>query len=608
MLDSLLINTPVSSPLHPQLNLPLLKSFLGAHGFKSRVIDSNIRFFRWFLGDNAPRLTREEYSANPLAILTLYNDLEKQLWERSKPYDGLQVGLRNLQMKYDRTSFDSVAAAVGDQASNPFIAFYQALISEEIAPSGARIVGIAVTFQDQVVPAFTLAAEIRKALPEVKIVLGGQMITRCHDTLITHVGLRRFYDYLTLWDGEVPMLDIHRHVIRGESSPLVNVIAASTGAGRVEREAKQLASADVPSPDFSDINFDDYFLPEMLVPFQTTRGCYAKCAFCAIPYGSNSYRVRGAKDIIDDLVAIQEHTLARYGRKATYFKFMEDTSSPSVLLQIAREIETRGLDIKWETFARLEQAFAKDGVMAALFRGGCRKIHWGLESNDPDILKGMDKKTTMSHTDTILELSDKAGILNFCFVLIGFPGETEAMRATLARYIIGNLNIHTLTLATFDLTRGSPMEKNFYPGNAYKLDMLPPEGFQVRLPYTVDAQNWKEMIIPKAHRMMIDIVRARPDIGFVTLFPDQIRALLCDLYGNRWGSDFVARFGADNVRDMLSDTEKYAENYRLQTEVDPGNLPEPLRREHYRTKEDLDMIARAVKLRREYESRRINQI
>lgn len=608
MLDSFLMTTPVSSPLHPQLNLPLLKAYLSRHGYESSVIDSSIRFFHWFLQDSIPQISQQEYEQNPLKILTLYNELEQLLWQKSQAYEGLHVGLRHLNMKYDRTEFDSVLMALEDTRANPFIAFYEELVAQEIAASPAKIVGIAITFQDQIISAFTLARVLRQKRPDVKIVLGGQMITRCQDSLQHHSGLKKFWDFLTLWDGEMPFLDIHRQVIRGEQVQFVNVIDASSESHHIERTSQQLSSAEVPAPDFSDMDFNAYMLPEMLVPFQTTRGCYAKCAFCAIPFGANSYRVRRPEDIIADLVGIQEYTLKHFGRKARYFKFMEDTSSPAVLSKMACEIEKRGLDIRWETFARLEQAFLRDGVMEQLYRGGCRKIHWGLESNDPVILKNMDKKTSMSHTDHLLELSAKAGILNFCFVLVGFPGETRTMRDNVVRYIISNPNIHTLTLATFDLTRGSPMERDYKPNNIYKLEIVPAQGFQVRLPYLVDGKNWKKMIIPEAHRMMVDIVRARPDIGFVTLFPDQIRSLLCDRYGNEWGRIFVERFGQEAVLAMLSDTEMYAKNYGSHDEIDPLALPEPLRREHYRTKEDLAMIARAVGFRRQYEDRRFNQV
>lgn len=607
MLDTILVNPPISSPLHPQLNLPLLKSYLQNHGYRVKMHDTNIDFFHYFLKENF-KLKLEECLKNPISILGFYSDVEKKLWERSKEYEGLHVGLRSLAMKYDRVYFESVKMALEDDKSNPFIEFYENFILNSVAGKGIKILGIAITFQDQLIPAFTLANLARKLLPEVKIVFGGQMITRCQDTLIKSEALKSLYDYLVLWDGEKGMLDIHRHVINGEAVAFVNVLCNDNSPQKIERTSNAPESNEIPSPDFSDIDFDAYLYPDILVPFQTTRGCYAKCAFCAIPYGANGYKVRKVDRIIDDMVKIQNDITEKYGRKATYFKFMEDTSSPTILHDLSVEIERRGLDLKWETFARLEKAFANPGMMAQLYRGGCRKIHWGLESNDPAILSSMRKKTSMSYTDEVLKLSGEAGILNFCFVLVGFPGETDEMRTSMAKYIIGNEHIHTLTLATFDLTRGSPMEREFVKDNIYKLDMVPAQDFQVRLPYLVNNQNWKKEVISKAHHLMIEIIKGRPDIGFMTLFPDQIRALFCEEFGNDWGRVFVERYGKEGVSEMLLNTEEYAKAYEDNKEISPEKLPEPLRREHFRSKEDLTLIARAMNMRKDYEQRRFNQV
>mgnify|MGYP000633938098 FL=1 len=609
MIDSILVNTPVSSPLHPQANLPLLKGYLTANGFRSKTIDTSILFFHWFLGEKDFRLTMEETYENPLKILSFYSSIEKKLFDKNKAYNGLDVGIRYLNNKYARISFDHVIEAIEDKRANPFIDFYDELIEQRFKDTGIKIVGIAITFQDQIISAFTLANLLRDRMPEVKIVMGGQMITRCYNTMIEHKGLCRYFDYLGLWEGEKVLVDLHRKIINGEEIEYVNMISIEAKEDCViNRKENAPAAEEIPYSDFTDLNFNDYFFPEMLVPLQTTRGCYATCGFCAIPFGANSYRIRTVEKILKDISGIQDHVLKKYGRRATFFKFMEDTSSPGLLYDLSVEIEKRGLDVKWETFARLEKAFAKPGFMDQLFRGGCRKVHWGLESNDPDVLKNMKKKTTVSYADAVLKLSAKAGILNFCFVLVGFPGESDEARDNMTRYIIENKNIHTITITTFDLTRGAPMEQNYTEENPYNLEMIPAKDFQVRLPYTINGENWKEKIVAAAQKMMLSVVRSRLDIGFMTLFPDQIRSMYCDRYSNRWGHIFLEKYGKENIEEMLSNTEKYVKDYQNKKEIDTDLLPEPLRREHFRTKEDMEMIASAIVARKSYEDRRVRQV
>ncbi|MBF0128184.1 MAG: radical SAM protein, partial [Magnetococcales bacterium] len=549
--DSVLINPPVASPLHPQLNLPLLKSYLARHGFTSRIMDANLLFFYEFLQQPLQPPASGVLESNPLELLSYYNELERRLHERCADWPDLQVGLRSLGMRHDRIFFDSVIRATSDREGNPFIPFWDRFIQQRLQPAEPRLTGIAITFQDQIIPAFTLAARLRQLLPETAIVLGGQMITRCHPSMLDHPAIMACADFLALWDGEEPLLNIHKHLLRPhESVDFTNVIRPGRQDHVINRSAATPVGQ-IPSPDFSDLDFNAYLLPEPLIPLQTTRGCYANCAFCAIPFGSNKYQVRTAERVVEDILQVQELTLRQTGRKATYFKFMEDTSSPAVLGHLAELIRQRGIDAKWETFARLEKSFTRPGFLENLYRGGCRKIHWGLESNDPGILDRMRKNTELSCTDEILELAARAGILNFCFILLGFPGETDAMRENLTRYICDNPHIHTLTIATFDLTRNSPMEQSYAPDNPLGIQLAPASDFQVRLPYLVHGENWKSRIVPAAHAMMVEIIRHRPDIGFVTLFPDQIRALLCDRLGNDWGKRFVVKYGADNVRAML---------------------------------------------------------
>ena len=608
MSDSVLINPPISSPLHPQLNLPLLKGYLQERGYKTQVCDTNIDFYHYFLGGNQ-KIDIKEILKDPIKILDFYSILDKKLSERSRDFEGLHVGLRSLAMKYDRISFAPVIQSLEDESANPFIAFYLDLIFAQFSQNPPQIFGIAITFQDQIIPAFTFANLIRKKMPKSKIVMGGQMITRCHESMAKSQPLSHYYDYLVLWDGEKGLYDIHREVISGKNVEFVNVIKnGDNRKNRVRRLEGAPTVKQIPHADFSDIDFNRYFYPEILVPFQTTRGCYASCAFCAIPFGSNGYKVRRFDTVVDDMLRIQEEIFAKYGKIATYFKFMEDTSAPSALSKISTEIAKRGLNLKWETFARLESAFAVPGMMEDLFAGGCRKIHWGLESNDPDILKNMNKGITMSYTDEILRLSGEAGILNFCFVLVGFPKETDEARENMVQYIIGNEHIHTLTISTFDLTRGAPMEQNFMPNNEYELDTRPAEDFQVRLPYTVGGKNWKSKIVASAHKMMIEIIKERPDIGFMTLFPDQVRSLFCEEFGNNWGKKFVLRYGESGVKEMLLNAQKYADEFDNFKQISPEKLPEPIRREHLRTKEDLALIARAMRMRMSYEVNRFEQV
>lgn len=611
-LDSVLLTVPLSSPLHPKANMPFLKGYLKQNGFKTRVFDSNIDFFTWMLKDYDYDLRDPKFIDNPVALLSFYSEVEGWLAKECEQYDGLHIDLRTISYKYNRTYFDEVLKAIKDEKANPMIAFYNQYLDEKVVPHNPSIIGIGVTFQDNIIAAFTLADRVREKLPNAKIVFGGQMITRCYDLMCNKGSFDHLWDYLSLWDGEIPLVQLHQKLLRGEDVELDNIISIENKS--LERVGRHFAACDFDEtihPDFEDYDFDAYLFPEMLIPLQTARGCYGQCEFCAIPRGSNDgFRERSVEKIISDIKYVQELTEHKFGRKATYFKFMDDTSSPRTLTGIAKEIIRQKIDAKWETYVRMETPFQDEERMKILYEGGCRKLMWGLETNDPEVLKSMNKKVKAVSTSKVLDTAYNAGILNFVFVLIGFPGETDEQREQLVDFISRKESVNVLTVATFDVTKHSPIQASLNQGNPFGLECEEPVDFEVRLPYTLHGENWKKKIVAYAHRFMVDVTRARPDIALVSLFPDQVRGILTERHDNRWGKTFLKDYGEENITQLLNATEEYIDAFEENdsSEIELSYLPDPLKREHFRTKQDIEAIQEAIKRRKKYESKRSDSI
>ena len=183
-------------------------------------------------------------------------------------------------------------------------------------------------------------------------------------------------------------------MIANQDVTLVNVIEKGEGNRVLDQSRSAFDLDQIEHLDFSDFNFNDYFLPDMLIPLEQHVGVMVVASFVLSLQDPNfrfSWKGPLGK-IINDIVEVQTHTLKEYGLAATYFKFMDDTSAPRTLLHIAEEIHRRGIDAKWETYVRMEAAFQDFDVMKRLYKGGCRKLMWGLETNDPEILKNMSKK------------------------------------------------------------------------------------------------------------------------------------------------------------------------------------------------------------------------
>jgi radical SAM superfamily enzyme YgiQ (UPF0313 family) len=607
--DSVLITVPLSSPLHPKASMIFLQSYLRQCGYAVKAFDTNVKFFNWFLRAYDFDFKDSRYANDPIQLLNLYNSIEEWLACEAKRYEGFRIDLRTVGFKYDRLIFADIVKALTDETANPFVAYYREFVTCEIVPLTPRMVCIGMTFQDNIIAAFTLADQIRKQMSESKIVLGGQMITRCYDTMIEDSCLHPWWDYLVCWDGEIPLECLHEKICAGHADrKLVNVIAHDEPYV-LDRQQAAFDLNHMEHLSFDDVNFDEYFYPDVFVPLQTARGCYGSCEFCAIPLGSNTgFRERSVEKILADIVNVQQHTQVRYGKKATYFKFMDDTTSPKTLRELAQTLEAKKIDAKWETYVRMDAQFEDPSFMEQLYRGGCRKLMWGLETNDPEILKNMAKKVSPVSISAVLDAASDAGILNFAFVLLGFPGETETQRQALAKFIIEKRSLHVLTVATFDVTKWSRMQVSPHLPENLKIEVEKPRGFEVRLPYSINGENWKKYIVSEAHKFMVKITRARPDIALVSLFPDQVRAQLTDKHGNEWGRLFLNSFGEERIVELLNATEQYAQAFANNDEIELAGLPDPLKREHLRTQEDIAAIAHAIKRRKQYETKRADSI
>ena len=176
------------------------------------------------------------------------------------------------------------------------------------------------------------------------------------------------------------------------------------------------------------------------------------------------------------------------------------------------------------------------------------------------------------------------------------------------KFITDKESIHVLTVATFDVTKWSKMEQIDQKNNRWGLEFEPAIDFEVRLPYTIDGVNWKKKIVNDAQKFMVQVTKERPDIGFVSLLPDQVRAILTDWHGNGWGKKFLSEFGEERIKSLLLATEEYIGAFSEGEEIELSGLPDPLKREHLRTKEDIEAIAQAIERRKHYENRRRDSI
>jgi hypothetical protein len=106
---------------------------------------------------------------------------------------------------------------------------------------------------------------------------------------------------------------------------------------------------------------------------------------------------------------------------------------PGRARKLSDAILAAGLDdLSLSGLGRLSRDYRDRRLLRLMRRAGFTSMEWGLESGVQRVLDVMCKGTDVDAMVDVLERAAEVGIANQCFVLFGFPGETEEeARATL---------------------------------------------------------------------------------------------------------------------------------------------------------------------------------
>ncbi|HXX67537.1 MAG TPA: radical SAM protein, partial [Polyangiaceae bacterium] len=307
-------------------------------------------------------------------------------------------------------------------------------------------VGISVAFPGQLQPAYSLAHVARTHMPGVHVTAGGPAMTQM---LLRLEGGRLEkalgpFSSAVIYEGEHALLELARAIERGQDPP---------SQGRVIRGVTIEDMSVLPPPDFDGLPLDRYMAPELVLPYDPTRGCYwGVCTFChygLAEVGTARYRQRPVETVLDHLQSLRD----KYGARVFYFS--QDVFPPRMATGIARGIAQRGLDVKWATDMRPERSLTAERCRE-LAGGGQLSAALGVESAAPRVVSLIDKGIPVETVrDAILHLSH-AGVAVEAMCFTDFPSETYAEAMESMRFV-ENLadDLSLFILGRFDLTHGS---------------------------------------------------------------------------------------------------------------------------------------------------------
>ncbi len=175
---------------------------------------------------------------------------------------------------------------------------------------------------------------------------------------------------------------------------------------------------------------DNSFRRAPFIPYIFNYNCNYKCAFC-----TQSAKERG-NIIVGDVIRVVdhlEHLSKTYNSKYFYFLNNYFPSNKNFILEFKSELSKRNLEIYWSDCGRVN-GMTKEKLQL-LYECGCRKLIFGFESGDNNMLKFIDKKLDLDELSRVLKWCSEVGISADIEVIIGLPYEREKEYRNTYNYI-----------------------------------------------------------------------------------------------------------------------------------------------------------------------------
>jgi anaerobic magnesium-protoporphyrin IX monomethyl ester cyclase len=271
-----------------------------------------------------------------------------------------------------------------------------------------------------------LAHAIKKARPDVFIILGGAHITAApEDTMNMFSG----FDVGVIGEGEKTIVELLEALDSKNDLAKVDglIVRTNNGPKRSNRRAfiRKLDELPMPAWDlFPDIG-KHYSPPahsldrKMSTSIITSRGCSGKCIFCDRSIFGNFVRAHSP----DYTANVVRHLYYTYGIRGLRFDDDNLMLFRKNLEAICHHIIREKLDVLWSCMARVD--FVDPEILELMYQAGCRQIRYGIESGSPEVLKIIKKQIKLDQIKNAVKWTRRAGIRTMGYFMIGHPGETK---------------------------------------------------------------------------------------------------------------------------------------------------------------------------------------
>lgn len=458
--DMLLLSPHPTSPVMPLAALGYLASKIRSLGIKLELLDLGIDLKNWFISGNNLQQAFSSYKENQVTLRTRMGGLIAELSptdiiensERAhdllkQPYlDGTKhewaclrlvgtYGLyenptqgrvsppgRYMSPWEKKSPFEEIQAdLLGEK--DLFTTFTQK-VTTNIIKRNYRLIGFSICHGDQLIPAFGLAKELRRQGYDGIIVFGGVQISFLHDHILKTPSFFKYVDWFVPKKGEQFFTDVAQWLL-GKLPPqnIHNLTYISPQGDIVYTKGyEDPPFSSLLPPDYEGLPLNDYLVPSVTLPLQTSSKCYwSQCQFCTL---AGNYLVEKYDSMQADQVFNHIRHLYEKHHCQDFF-YTDDSVSVPMLTKLAKEIISHNLPIRWQVMGLIPEASLTRDVLSLWAKSGCTYVAMGVESGSERLLKTLNKKHSLKNLERILTDCYELQIMTYCYTFYGHPLEDK---------------------------------------------------------------------------------------------------------------------------------------------------------------------------------------
>lgn len=473
---------------------------------------------------------------NPESFIDAYKTIQIALKIASLPYAPSNISFNGYSNPLFEKNFESIKYNVFSKSTNIFIDYFERWIPI-IQKKKPDYIGISISLDSQIIAGLTLANLLKKHT-NAHINIGGNYFSEVIEQVCK---FPEFFDLfansISIDEGERPIVELAKYIDNKISIDEVpNLIYKQNNKIVRNKKCIPLKLNEIPAPSLDGLDLSKYLTPEIVLPIQTTKGCYwGNCTFCDIP----SEKRYEAKDV-DKLVNEMKEYKRKYG--ITNFCFADDATHPTYIEKVSEKIIENNLNISYYCPTRTEKSLTKE-ILQKASQSGLKMILWGVESGSEKILKLMNKGIDVENRMEILRESSKLKIWNHAFIFFGFPQETpKEAQKTIDMFAKNSDILNSYSIGTFSLKRNSIIGKNPEQYGIKNVSVKEKE-FSNKIDFELEGMTQEEV-----NTIMQNWFEADKNIygGALWKYCNCYQYLY--LYASHYGADWVRRYKFNNSR------------------------------------------------------------